>query len=66
MSVCTAGLDFQLELLSLEFKLRINYLDKRSLTVTLPLIWNLCSNSAYLLEMLSLKAAGDKMVKFLF
>lgn len=43
--VCTAGLDFHVRFLTLEFKLKIDDLHKYSLTIALPLIWNLCSNS---------------------
>lgn len=63
--MCIAGLDFHLRLLALELNLRVANSHKYSLTIALPLAWNLCSN-ATLSSGSSLKAGSDTVVRFLF
>lgn len=65
LTVCIAGLDLHLKLLTLEFNLRVSSSYKYILTIAIPLTQNLCSNST-LSSGNSLKASGDTVVRFLF
>lgn len=65
VTVCIAGLDLHLRLLTLEFNLRVASSHKYSFTTALPLTWNLCSNATLSCGN-SLKAGGDTVVRFLF